>query len=78
MKRFLYIIFSLLTIQACTGPYYGHSKEDWNKLTYQEREKIKGEYKSIIDSRQIQEHDNKIKARDQSIIDFANDDLYRK
>lgn len=78
MKQLLFIICTLLIIQSCSSTYYGYNKEDWNNLTYQERETIKDEYKSIIDSKQIQDHEDIIKERNQSIIDLAKEGLYHR
>jgi len=77
MKYILITLVTLLLTASCTNQYYGHSKAEWNMLTHDERVKIKAEYKTIIDSRQKQEHEDRIKSRDRSIIDFANEGLYR-
>lgn len=78
MKRLLFIISSLFIIQSCAKPYYGYSEEQWNKLSSLERESIKSEYKTILDSKQSQDHDNIINARDQSIKDFAKEGFIRR
>jgi len=70
--KILFVLLTIILTQACSSPYYDHTKEDWNKLTYEQRENIKNRYKTVIDSRKITEHDEIIKARTQSIIKLAN------
>lgn len=69
--KYLKTLLLIGFLQACSTPYYGHSKEDWDKLSEEERVTIKKEYQFIIDSRNKQAHKDTIDARTQSIIDFA-------
>ena len=52
--------------------YYGHTKEEWNKLTKEEQIVIIKDYEVIINSRHAQTHKDKINSRTQSIVDFGN------
>ena len=70
--KLLFTLFTIILTQACSAPFYDHTREDWNKLTYEQRKNIKNSYKTVIDSRKITEHDEIIKARTQSIIKLAN------
>lgn len=74
MKKLLPLFSSLLVvlfIQGCSALYYGHSKEDWDRLTDDEQAAIKLEYQTIIDSKRAQAHQDVINARTQSIIDLG-------
>ena len=56
-------------VAGCATPYFGHTKEAWEKLTKEEKEEIKKEYKLVVDSKNNQRHDDKINSRKQSILD---------
>jgi predicted DNA-binding protein (MmcQ/YjbR family) len=65
----LSVIAISLLLQACSTFYFGHTKEEWDSLTEDERLSAEKEYKHIIDSRQEVNHNDKIDERTQSIID---------
>jgi len=63
------ILLLIIALQGCSASYYGHVKEDWNKLSEDERMAIKKEYQVIVDSKKKQSHKGILEARTQSIID---------
>jgi len=66
--RLTFIILIVL-LYGCSTLYYGHTKDQWNALSEQEKSQIKSEYKDVMASQKNQGHDDKIKARDQQVID---------
>jgi len=74
MKRnysIMFFIFFLLMTAACTGPYFGHTKKQWDNLTDIEKHSIKQEYQTVLDSRNNQAYAKKIIERTESIINHA-------
>lgn len=59
----------MITIQGCSTLYYGHTKEDWDNLSEEEKIAIKEEYQFIVDSKKEKAHKDIIDARTQSIIE---------
>ena len=39
---------SILLFTACTTQYYGHTKDEWNRMTPFEQEKAKVEWRQVI------------------------------
>jgi len=70
-KHYFSALITVVLLNACSSLYYGHTKEEWEALTDAKKTAIKKDYQPIIDSRTEQVHDDKIKARTQSIKDFA-------
>lgn len=68
---FLVILAATVLLQGCSTLYFGHSKEEWNSFSDDEKTAIKAEYQTIINSRNEQTHTDKINARTQSIIDYG-------
>ena len=64
-------VFISCLLQACSVFYFGHTKEEWNKLSATEKSKVKEEYQAIIQTRTDQAHDDKVNGRTQSIMDYG-------
>ncbi len=71
LNKVVRCLFVIVVFQGCSTPYYGHSKEDWEKLSEEEHVAIKKEYQFIVDSRKEQTHKNTINAKTQSVIDLG-------
>ncbi len=74
MKRLYKISLAFIAsafLLACSTPYYGYTKEDWDNLTEQERINIKDEYRAILATKNNQAHADKIDTRKQSIINYG-------
>jgi len=71
LRHSMTALLFLLSVPACTTPYYGYSKEDWGKLTKDEQTAVKSEYELIVESRREQVHRDIIDARTQSVIDLG-------
>jgi len=56
-------------VVSCATPYYGYSKSDWDKLTDEEQNAAKAEYKTIIDEKNEQRHQDTIDGMKQNVID---------
>jgi len=61
----------LFILQACTTQYYGHTKNEWNNFSKEEKIAIKMEYQKIIDSRNKQNHKDIISSRTEQVIDMG-------
>ncbi len=70
-KHYFSALITIVLLNACSSLYYGHTRDEWEKLTDAEKAAIKKDYQPIIDSRAEQAHDDEIKARTQSIKDLA-------
>lgn len=64
----LVMLAFLLMVQGCSAPYYGYTKEQWDKLSAEQKAEARKEYQAILDARNQQAQDDKIDARTQSII----------
>jgi hypothetical protein len=73
MKNLYYLLLfsTIFIIQACSTPYYGHTKDQWNNFSETEKISIKTKYKTITNIRNAQSHTNKINERTQSVIDYG-------
>jgi len=67
----LSIISVLFILQACTTQYYGHTKNEWDNFSKEEKMAIKLEYQEIIDSRNKQAHKDIINSRTEQVIDMG-------
>jgi len=61
----------LFILQACTTQHYGHTKNEWDNFSKEEKMAIKLEYQEIIDSRNKQDHKNIIESRTEQVIDMG-------
>ena len=65
------ILLSVTLCFSCAKPYYGYSKQDWDKLPVEQQRIIKAEFQPIIDSTRLQAHKNMMQKRKQSLIDLG-------
>jgi len=75
MKILKYILFILiigLSVSGCSTPYFGHTKEEWDKLSEKEKTEVKKEYGTVLETRDNQANTDKINKRTQSIIDLGS------
>lgn len=72
MKKLnIFLIASALALNACSIFYFGHTKEEWNRLTEAEKSAAKAEYQQAINSREEEKHTDIINSRTQSVIDYG-------
>ena len=62
------LLFSVFTISVCASPYYGYSKEEWDKLSEQQQQVVKKEYEDMLKKKKDLEHDQLLRDRDEQII----------
>ena len=62
------VLISVLTFSACANPYYGYSKEEWDKLSEQQQQAVKKEYAEMLKKKKDLEHDQLLRERDEQII----------
>ena len=72
IKYILSIIMISIVIQGCSPPYFGHTKEEWDKLSEKEKADVKKEYQAVLDTRDNRANTDKIENRTQSIIDMGS------
>ncbi len=65
------LMISASLLQACSSPYYGYTKNEWDSLTDEQRTIVKEEYQAVITARNNQSHTDKLDERTQSIIEFG-------
>ncbi|NNF96044.1 MAG: hypothetical protein HKM94_03845 [Halobacteria archaeon] len=61
------ILISVLTFVACANPYYGYSKEEWDKPSEQQQT-VRKEYEEMLKKKKDWEHDQLRRERDEQII----------
>ena len=59
---------AVFLLVSCVTPYYGYSKEEWQKLTELEKKTAQEEYEEIIRFKYRQEHEDQFEERKQSVI----------
>ena len=59
-------------LYACSNPYYGYSKSEWESFSINKKIAIKEEYDAILRTKNNQRNSEKIRARTQSIIDYGS------
>ena len=62
------VLMSVLTFSAYANPYYGYSKEEWDKLSEQQQQAVKKEYAEMLKKKKDLEHDQLLRERDEQII----------
>jgi hypothetical protein len=70
-KPNIFLVTSVLALNACSVFYFGHTKEEWNRLTEAEKSAVKVEYQQAINSREEEKHTDIINSRTQSVIDYG-------
>lgn len=71
LNHFLIMLLVLVFGQSCSASYFGHTEEEWNKLTEEEQMIIKNDYQTVLDAQRNQPHTDKIKERLQSVVDYG-------
>lgn len=71
LKKPIKILPLVIIIQACSSPFYGYSKRDWDRLSAEQQNAIQEEYQAIVDLKQTQAHTDALDSRTQSIIDYG-------
>jgi hypothetical protein len=51
--------------------YYGHTKEDWEQFSDEEKVAAKKEYQRIVEIKREQDDSDALDARNQSVIDYG-------
>lgn len=59
---------AVFLLVSCATPYYGYSKEEWQKFTGKEKKAAQKEYEDIIQFKYRQEHEEQFEERKQSVI----------
>ena len=69
MQRFSHLVLLFfLAFTACASSYYGYSKEEWDKLSEEQKQAAKQEYEEILKKKKDLEHDQLLRERDQQVI----------
>lgn len=71
LSGFVSIVVINILLQGCSVFYFGYTKAEWDKLSPAERIAAQDEYKAIISTQNERQHDEKINARTQSIVDYG-------
>ena len=58
----------IILFAGCATPYYGYSKEEWQKLSTEEKKAAQTEYDEIINFKYRQEHEDQFDDRNHQII----------
>ena len=71
----MFKIFAILSLAvtaflmvSCATPYYGYSKQEWQKLSEEEKQAVQTEYEEIIQFKYRQEHEDQFDDRKHQII----------
>ena len=59
---------AVFLLASCATPYYGYSKQEWQKLTEVEKKAAQKEYEEIIRFKYHQKHEDQLEDRKQSVI----------
>ena len=62
------LVIATLLIVGCATPYYGYSKEEWQKLSDEEKKVAEKEYEEIIQFKYRQEHEDQFEHQKQKMI----------
>ena len=62
------LFFLVILSAACATPYYGQTKNEWDKLPEKDQKAIQTEYDEIIFYKNQQQHQNRIEDRRQQVI----------
>ncbi|WP_455220199.1 hypothetical protein [Kaarinaea lacus] len=62
------LVIAALMLAGCATAYYGHSKEEWRKLSEEEKQAARGKYDEIINFKYRQEHEDQFEERKQQAI----------
>ena len=63
-----FILLLSLVFTACASDHYGHSKEEWDKLSPEQQQAAKQDYEEILKKKKDWEHDQILRERDEQII----------
>jgi len=72
LKYFLSALVVIVLLQGCSVARFGYAEAEWDKLTDVEKVAVQEEYETIINSKNEQAYEYKIKARTQSVIDYGS------
>ena len=62
------LVIAALLIAGCATPYYGYSKEEWQKPSGEEKKMAQKEYEEIIQLKYRQEHEDQFEQQKQKVI----------
>ncbi len=62
------LLISTLYFSACANPYYGYSKEEWDKLSDQQQQAAIKEHAEMQRKKKDWEHDQILRERDEQVI----------
>jgi len=61
----------IVLLSACSKPYYGYTRDEWNNLPEKEKAAVKAEYQQAIDAKNSQQQMDLIEEHRQKTIDFG-------
>ncbi len=71
LDKLVKTLLLVIAAQACSTPYYGYTKRDWDRLSVEEQSTVKNEYQAIVGLKREQVHKDALDARTQSIVEYG-------